>query len=175
MVAAQTASRCASISPMRFALAAVLLAGCIIEPPDSGNDYPSGGGGGWGSGSGGSGGTGGWGCQSDSACGGGYVCARNGECTLSANVRIVHATWTMQQELASETTCSNAKYLDITFSSNGGDSFGFAPVPCSAGKYTIDKLPTRYTTVTLARSGDYSGGASAVFDAEGNAAINLPY
>ena len=161
---------------MRFAVAAVLLAGCIIEPPDSGNDYPSGGGGGWGSGSGGSGGTGGWGCQSDSSCGTGYVCARNGECTIASAVRIVHATWTMQQEVASETTCSSAKYLDITFStSGGGEHFGFAPVPCSAGKYTIDKLPTRYTTVTLARSGDYSGGASGAFDAEGNAAINLPY
>jgi hypothetical protein len=161
---------------MRFAVAAILLAGCIIEPPDSGGDYPSGGGGGWGSGWGGSGGSTGYGCQSDSACGGsGYVCARNGECTLATNVRIVHATWTMHDLTASDSTCTNAKYLDITFSTNGGENFGFAPVPCSAGKYTIDKLPTRYTTVTLARSGDYYGGASGVFDSDGNATLNLPY
>jgi hypothetical protein len=161
---------------MRFAVAAVLLAGCIIEPPDSGNDYPSGGGGGgWGSGWGGSGGSSGYGCQSDAACGSGNVCARNGECTLATNVRIVHATWTMHDQTASESTCTNAKYLDITFSTSGGEMFGFAPVPCNAGKYTVDKLPTRYTMVTLARSGDYYGGATGTFDAEGNAALDLRY
>jgi hypothetical protein len=160
---------------MRIALAALLLSACIIEPPNSGDDYPSGGGGGWGSGGGGSGGNAGFGCQSDAACGTGNVCARNGECTIAANVRIVHATWTMQAEQASDATCTTAKYLDITFSTSSGDSFGFAPVPCNAGKYTIDKMPTRYTMVTLARSGDYYGGASGVFDATGNAALNLPY
>jgi hypothetical protein len=158
---------------MRFAVAAVLLlAGCLIEPPDSGDDYS---GGGWGSGMGGSGGTSGYGCQSDTACGSGYVCARDGNCTIATSVRIVHTTWTMSSQTATDATCSNAKYLDITFSATGGEMFGFAPVPCSAGKYTIDKLPMRYTLVTLARSGDYSGGASGTFDAQGNAALNLPY
>lgn len=164
---------------MRIALAALLLSGCIIAPPDNGPDYPppgDGSGSGWGSGWGGSGGTSGYGCQSDSACGTGYVCARNGDCTIASDVRIVHATWTLKTAVASDTSCVNAKSLDITFStSGGGDMFGFAPVPCAAGKYTIDKLPLRYTTVTLARAGDYYGGDSATFDAEGNAALDLPY
>ncbi|HEY5951100.1 MAG TPA: hypothetical protein VIV40_36665 [Kofleriaceae bacterium] len=162
---------------MRFALAALLLTGCVIAPPDSGDDYPSGGsgGGGWGSGSGGSGGTGGYGCQSDAACGTGYVCARNGECTTSSSVRIVHTLWTVHDQVASDATCSAAPALDITFSTSGGEQFGFAPVPCDAGKYTIDKMPTRYTMVNLARSGDYAGGANGVFDANGNASLDLPY
>lgn len=175
-MAAHYRGACANLFAMRFALAALLLTGCLIEPPDSGDDYPSGGGGdGWGSGWGGSGGTAGYGCQSDAACGTGFVCARNGECTTTANVRVVHAIWTMQNEQASDATCTSAKYLDITFSTSGGDSFGFAPVPCNAGKYTIDKLPTRYTMVNLARSGDYYGGASGVFDVDGTATLNLPY
>ena len=159
---------------MRIALAALLLTGCIIEPPNDpgpvGGSDP-----GWGSGWGGSGGTGGYGCQSDGACGSGYVCARNGECTTAANVRIVHATWTMHDQIPTDATCSSAPKLDITFQTSGGEDFGFSPVPCNAGKYTIDKLPTRYTSVTLARAGDYYGGASAAFDATGNAALNLPY
>ena len=161
---------------MRFGLAALLCLGaCIIEPPE--NDYPpsTGGDSGWGSGWGGSGGNTGYSCQSDAACGGSYVCARNGECTAASNVRIVHATWTMRDQVATDATCTNARNLDITFSTSGGDEFGFSPVPCSAGKYTIDKLPLRYSIVTLSRMGDYYGGASATFDVQGNAAIDLPY
>jgi hypothetical protein len=161
---------------MKIALAGLLLfMGCVIEPPDQ--DYPpSGGDTGWGSGWGGSGGTTGYGCQSDAACGSGYVCARNGECTTAANVRFAHATWTMHDLVATDATCTSAPKLDITFqTSSGGETFGFSPVPCSAGKYTIDKLPTRFTIVTLARAGDYYGGASATIDAQGNAAVNLPY
>jgi len=169
-----TRRTCAALGLCTFALAALLLAGCIIEPPDTGPD--PGGGGGWGSGWGGSGGNTGYGCQSDSACGSGYVCARNGECTIASGVRVVHANWTVKQQIASDATCVNSKSLDITFSTNENiDTFGFAPVPCNAGKYTIDKLPMRYTLVTLARAGDYSGGDSATFDAEGNAMLDLPY
>jgi hypothetical protein len=160
---------------MRFAMAAILVSGCIIEPPDSGPDYPPpGGGGGWGSGWGGSGGNTSFGCQSDTACGSGYVCARDGSCTTAANVRVVHANWTMRDQVASDATCTNAAKLDITFST-GADQFGFSPVPCKAGKFTVDKLPVRYTTVTLSRAGDYYGGASAVFDSMGNAQLDLQY
>jgi hypothetical protein len=159
---------------MKVALAALLLAGCIIEPPDSGGDYPSGGG--WGSGVGGTGGTGGYGCHADSECGSGNVCARNGQCASASAVRIVHTTWTLKDQPASDTSCATAPKLDITFAVGDGlDMFGFSPVPCDAGKYTIDKLPLRYTTVTLSRANDDYGGATAVFDAQGNATINLPY
>jgi hypothetical protein len=48
-------------------------------------------------------------------------------------------------------------------------------VPCKLGRFTVDKLPTRYTTVTLARAGDYYGGASATFDSSGNALLDLQY
>ncbi|HEY5925482.1 MAG TPA: hypothetical protein VIV11_27545 [Kofleriaceae bacterium] len=164
---------------MRLALAALLLTGCIIEPPDSGPDYPPpGGDSGWGSGWGGGGGTGGYGCQSDAACGTGNVCARNGECTIASNVRIVRTTWTMRDQEASDTTCASAKQLDITFHTSGAgldDQFGFSPVPCSAGKFTVDKLPLRYTMVSLARRSDGYGGATGTFDAAGNAILDLPY
>ena len=48
-------------------------------------------------------------------------------------------------------------------------------MPCKAGKHTVDKFPTRFTTVWLSRAHDYSGGASGTYDAMGNAQLDLPY
>jgi len=162
---------------MRTLLAVLCLAGsgCIIEPPD--DDYPPpSDGGGWGSGWGGGGGTSGYGCQSDAACGTGNVCARNGECTSATNVRIVHVLWTLKGQTATDTTCASAPKLAITFSTTiGSDMFGFSPVPCDAGKFTIDKLPTRYSEASLSRTSDSYGGDSGSFDAQGNVTLDLPY
>lgn len=159
---------------MRLGLAMLLLTGCIIEPPDSGGDYPSGGGG-WGSGGGGSGPIE-YGCHADSDCSASTVCARTGECLSPSSVHAVHALWTVGGDPASDASCTDAPKLDITFADlGGGDTFGYSPVPCDAGKYTVDKLPTRYEMVTLSRAGDYYGGATARFDLDGNATLDLPY
>lgn len=170
---------------MRLGLAALLLTGCIIgtgciiEPPDSGGDYPPSGGGSWGGGGSGGGGGGGpsdFGCHSDSECSSGTVCARTGECLAASSVHAVHALWTVGGEPATDASCTDAPKLDITFADDGGiDTFGYSPVPCDAGKYTVDKLPLRYEMVTLSRAGDYYGGATARFDVDGNATLDLPY
>src|SRR4029079_8282023 len=147
---------------MRFALAAVGLAACIVEPTTGGpppNDT------GWGSGWGGSSGTSDWGCHYDSQCGGsGNVCARDGECLSASSVRTIHVTGTMRGQLASDASCSQASQLEITFSDATGEQFGFAPVPCNAGKYPIDKFPTSYNAVDLSRIGDRADGAHGTFD-----------
>lgn len=164
---------------MRIVLAGLLLTGCIIEPPDSGSkDPPAGGGGGWGSGWGGSSGSSGMsgaGCHADTDCPTSYLCARTGECLTASAVRAVHTLWTVRGQPANDRTCASAPKLDITFSAGDGDTFGFSPVPCDAGKHTVDRLPTRYRVVTLARAGDYAGGDSGSFDASGDAALDLPY
>jgi hypothetical protein len=155
----------------------LVVAGCLIESPSSDDTtyYPPPDNSGWGSGYGGSGGTTSYGCDSDSECGSNYVCARDGECLSSTSVRIIHVNWTMNGQPASTTTCSHSPDLAVTFGDASGDVFGFAPVPCSAGRYTIDKFPTRFTRVELARDGEYSGGVSASFDAMGNATLDLHY
>jgi hypothetical protein len=162
---------------MRIAVAAVLLTGCIIEPPDSGPDYPppGSGDGGWGSGWGGGGGSSGFGCHADSECPSTSVCARNGECLAASAVRTVRTTWTLRDQAASDTTCTSSSKLSITFSASSDGVFGFAPVPCDAGKFTVDKLPTRYGLVTLRRVNEDYGGVSASFDSDGNALVDLPY
>lgn len=160
-----------------LAMGAFGLCGCLIEPPSSGDDtyYPgSGGGEGWGSGWGGGGGPTGFGCHADSECGS-LVCARNGECMAARDVHVIHVNWTVGEEPASDTSCTAAPKLSITFSSGVGDEFGFAPVPCNAGRYTIDKMPTRINNVQLARQYEYGGGAYGSFDATGNVLLDLPY
>ena len=160
-----------------LALGALGLWGCLIEPPSSGDDtyYPGGGtSDGWGSGWGGGGGTGGYGCHADADCGS-QVCARNGECMAASAVHVVHVNWTVGDDAASDASCTSAPKLSITFSSNLGDEFGFAPVPCNAGRYTIDKMPMRINNVQLARQYEYGGGASGSFDEAGNVVLDLPY
>lgn len=162
---------------MRLALLALCCSACLIESPSGDDDgyYPPPDNGGWGSGYGGGGGTGGYGCQIDTDCGSGNVCARDGACMASTAVRIVHVNWTVNDAAASATSCTYAPDLAITFSDSTGYQFGFAPVPCKAGRYTVDKMPSHYTRVQLARSGDYNGGATGQFDATGNVTLDLPY
>jgi hypothetical protein len=152
---------------------ACVLGGCMMEDSSSSGSY-GGGGGGWGSGWGGGGGTTGFGCQADSECGG-LTCARTGECLAASEIRIVHTNWTLKGAAASDATCTKAPLLAITFTSPQGEMFGYAPVPCDAGKHTVDKLPIRFNEVQLARENDYSGGAYGTFDATGNATLDLPY
>jgi hypothetical protein len=163
---------------MRHALLALpLLAGCLIEGPSTTDDtyYPPPDNSGWGSGYGGGGGDTDYGCHQDSECGSTLVCARDGECLAASSVRIIHVNWTVRGQTASETTCANGPQLSITFSDAIGDQFGFAPVPCKAGRYTIDKFPTRFDRVDLTRAGEYSGGANGRFNVNGDANLDLPY
>ncbi len=153
-----------------------MVGGCITQsssdpPYDPYNPYDPG----WGSGAGGGGGSTGFGCHADTECGTGSVCARDGECLAADQVRVVHVIWTVQGQAASATTCTAAPKLDITFSDAQGYSFGFSPVPCAEGKFTVDKMPTNFSSVALERQYAYDGGAGGVFDATGTATVDLPY
>lgn len=160
---------------MRLALAVVVVlasgAGCIQQTY---SDPPPTSGGGWGVGPGGTGGDTGYGCHADSDCGA-DVCARDGECLPASEVRTVHVTWTINDQPAGTATCATVPDLDLTFYDAANEQFGFSPVPCAEGKFTVDKLPTWYEAVELARAGDYGGGSTAAFAEDGTALVNLVY
>src|SRR5439155_4231994 len=92
-------------------------------------------------------------CTVDKYCGG-QVCARNGECVSASTVRMVKVTWTIRGQQASATACGSTPSLELWFNSPQ-DYFGYAPVPCMEGQFTIDKIPTRYDEVEL----DVDGGS----------------
>src|SRR5689334_1422886 len=80
-------------------------------------------------------------CDVDRDCSGGDVCTRTGSCQPASQVRAVHVNWTVKGGPASEAACAPSPDLQINFGVNAENAvFGFSPVPCVQGKFTVDKL-----------------------------------
>lgn len=109
-------------------------------------------------------------CMVDNDCSGSHVCARNGECLSPSAVRSARVTWTIRSMPASATTCAATPDFYILFYAQPGDTFGFEPVPCAAGLYSIDKLPTRFISVEI---GNDRFQDDKAFDAQGHVAFDL--
>jgi hypothetical protein len=89
-------------------------------------------------------------CHADRDCSGGSLCARTGSCLPASQIYVVHVNWTVKGMAASDETCSPSPDLEIDFRASDSDArFGYAPVPCVQGKFTVDKLPTKYNLVRL--------------------------
>ena len=110
-------------------------------------------------------------CQLDAECDG-EVCARDGTCTPASAVRAVTTTWTVRGAAADDTTCASHPTFYIAYLGRDyGDRLGYAPVPCALGRFTIDKLPTRFRAVELGVDGGRSEIAS--FGSSDTAAIDF--
>lgn len=115
-------------------------------------------------------------CDEDVECESGQVCARGDHlCVLPAQVRMVRAEWTINGAPASVGTCGGNLDLRIQFLSDQfEDDFGFSPVPCETGVFTVDKLPVRYRSVELGIEGSGLSDRST-FDADGTATLDLQF
>src|SRR5262249_47345502 len=112
------------------------------------------------------------GCEKDSDCGG-DVCARDGECLAPSEVMSIHISWTVNGQAPSDAACANGPDWFVDFSDGfSGGGFGFAPVPCKAGVFSVDKLPNRYVDVDLGVDGAQTLG-SGTFDAEGRVSFDV--
>jgi hypothetical protein len=88
-------------------------------------------------------------CTANSQCGG-DVCARDGECLPASSVYAASITWTIHGAAPTDATCTFSPAFELDFLDGfGSDTFGFSPVPCPAGRFSIDLLPTRYTEVEI--------------------------
>ena len=88
-------------------------------------------------------------CLADSDCSGGDVCSRDESCWPSDELYTVKITWTIDGSAAGSASCAPFPDFVVNFYSES-EEFGFAPVPCMAGEFPIDKLPTAYTEVEVA-------------------------
>jgi hypothetical protein len=146
---------------MRYALAVVLLAGCPRQSSTGDDTYIP---------------PGGYepgGCHADSDCSP-DLCTRDGECLSASEIWSTRLTWTISGQTASDATCTSGPDFYVQFDGPvEGDGVGFAPVPCNAGIFSVDKLPRRFQSVSI---GVDNGGvlASGVFDGNGHAAFDLP-
>jgi hypothetical protein len=119
-------------------------------------------------------------CHSDADCAyprsGGPSCAVDGDCDTTV---VAHISWTMSGQPASKATCAAAPELDLTFWYDD-EGFGYSPVPCAEGQFTVDNFPIEYTrvqaSVGLLRDGDRRGGSVAMFDfTTDTVTLDLPY
>ncbi len=111
-------------------------------------------------------------CEVNDDCGGDSVCARTGECLPAASVRSVRITWTVRGQTASSYTCADSPNLYLLFLGfDPNDSYGYEPVPCNAGEFFVDKIPTRYGSVEIGERGGFS--MEKVFDSSGNVTFDL--
>jgi hypothetical protein len=150
---------------MRFLLVALLAAGCLQDPTtDPGwNDPPIG--------EPGPGPTG-PGCQADADCGTNAVCARDGECVAPSDVRVAHISWTVNGVAADATSCTTTPDLELDFFS-GEQAYGYEPVPCKEGKFSIDKLPIWYTSVQLTSQETGATASGTIDAATGDVSLDL--
>ena len=89
-------------------------------------------------------------CTIDSDCGTGNVCTRNTECLPASEVRSARITWTIRGMPASDALCASTPSFFVLFAGTQlNDTFGYEPVPCKAGVFSIDKLPRRFVSVEL--------------------------
>jgi hypothetical protein len=111
-------------------------------------------------------------CTLDTDCSSSAQCARNGECLPASEIRMVRVTWTIRGMTASDTTCGATRDFYLKFLGTApSDEHGYAPVPCRAGLFTVDKLPRRFVSVVIGADGRFE--EAATLDANGNAAFDL--
>ncbi len=111
-------------------------------------------------------------CEIDDDCTGTALCARTSECLPASQVRAVRVTWTIRGMPASDATCAQTPDLYVMFAGPAiQDTFGYAPVPCRAGLFTIDKFPRRFVSVEIGAENRFM--ETQALDANGNAAIDL--
>jgi hypothetical protein len=144
---------------MKLAAACCFVVGCMAPDTSVGGPQP------WGTGN----------CTSDADCPG-QVCARDGACYAATQVRAAVVTWTLQGQMANATTCASSQNLQLDFGDTVGRfSFGFAPVPCVEGRFSIDKLPSQYVQAQLG-SDTAPGAVHAQIDpSTSTCALDLPY
>jgi hypothetical protein len=111
-------------------------------------------------------------CRSDGACSSGELCARTGTCLPVSQIRAVHVLWTVGGAPADAATCAPAPDFRLDFRTSDTDAhLAYAPVPCELGKFTVDKLPTKFTTVRLSHKG--TTDTADIDAATGNAVFDL--
>ena len=111
-------------------------------------------------------------CHEDTDCSASNVCARNTECLPPSEVRAVRITWTIRGMPANEMLCATTPDFYLMFQGTQfNDTFGYAPVPCKAGVFSIDKMPRRFVSVEIGVDNGFS--EVKAFDAQGNVAFDL--
>lgn len=109
-------------------------------------------------------------CFEDEDCIRGEICARDGVCWPTPDVRPVKTTWTIRGVAATRASCASHPELFIRFEGDG-DPLQYSPVPCEIGQHFMDKLPPYLTRIELGdafspdrASAEIDGAPEVAFD-----------
>jgi hypothetical protein len=113
-----------------------------------------------------------YGCTADDQCATAEVCGRDHYCYAPESVMTVTVNWTLSGAAPDELSCMGHTRLEIEFESSA-DTFGYAPVPCELGRFTVTKLPGQYNRVWLGIPD--SVGTSMAIPESRELALDLPF
>ncbi len=108
-------------------------------------------------------------CAGDGDCSGDGVCARTGECVAADQAIEIVVEWTVGGAAPTADLCAPASELEVVFYDGQEEATSYAPVPCTLGRTTYDKMPPRLDRVELFAYDD----RGAVIDSD-SAAIDGP-
>jgi hypothetical protein len=113
-------------------------------------------------------------CVVDTDCASG-LCARTGECLSKDDLRKAQVIWTDFGQPPDAQSCYWSPTVTVEFWENdfihpGGKAWRSAPVPCTLGKFTVDRLPMRFWIGGVQKG---SAGRWVPLDASGVAHIDF--
>lgn len=88
-------------------------------------------------------------CASDGDCAGDDECARTGECVAAGEAIEVVVEWTIEGAAPTADSCAPAGDLEVVFYEGDTEATSYAPIPCTLGRTTYDKMPPRLDRVEL--------------------------
>ena len=84
----------------------------------------------------------------------------------------IRVNWTIDGQAPTAALCANQPDWYLDFNDTYQQGFGFAPVPCMAGVFSVDKMPTRYFMVEMGVENGQSL-ASGQFDDQGHVLFDV--
>lgn len=115
-------------------------------------------------------------CNHGPVCSSDQVCLRgSGGCAPPDQAYTVHLRWTIGGQPATSVTCAPAPDLLVEFSAGDAPGFGFAPVPCKAGLFTLDHVSRTIDKVSLGPAHMPTTQSAMLDPITGEATIDLSF
>lgn len=114
-------------------------------------------------------------CGQDPPCGEGLVCSQPSECLAPERIYAIHINWTLSGRPANKTTCAGLPDFSVYFSSDGSaPKLSYSPVPCAAGRFTIDRVSRIVNEASLLAPGVAEYQRAKLDPVTGEGLIDLP-
>jgi hypothetical protein len=114
-------------------------------------------------------------CKVDGDCGV-VVCDNSSICTDMGMLRKVQVSWTINGSIPGASNCTGVARLEVEFQALDGAAFGYGPVPCTAGLFSLLKMPSKFVKakLTAIRTGGGDSQVTGDIGADGFVNVDIP-